>query len=110
MGTTTCPAPGLGKDRTRIVQRPRSETRVLQRPEVLCRVLTRLVAAAAHGRIVRCWCYWRPTPPAAGTNNWVQTIPGKHWFSYFRFYGPLEPYFDPSWKLGDITPVGDDSA
>ena len=37
--------------------------------------------------------------------NWIQTIPGQHWFSYFRFYGPLESYFDRSWKLGDITPV-----
>ena len=33
----------------------------------------------------------------------MQTIPGQHWFSYFRFYGPLEAYFDRSWKLGDIT-------
>jgi hypothetical protein len=44
-----------------------------------------------------------PHPPAGGESNWVQTIPGRHWFSYFRFYGPLEPYFDRSWKLGDIT-------
>jgi hypothetical protein len=35
----------------------------------------------------------------------VQTIPDGHWFSYFRLYGPLEPYFDRSWKLGDITPA-----
>ena len=41
----------------------------------------------------------------AARSNWVQTIPGRHWFSYFRFYGPLEPYFDRTWKLGDITPV-----
>jgi hypothetical protein len=47
--------------------------------------------------------FFGPTPPAAGQSNWVQTIPGKHWFSYFRFYGPLEPYFDRSWKLGDIV-------
>jgi hypothetical protein len=44
-----------------------------------------------------------PTPPAAGTANWIQTIPGRHWFSYFRLYGPLEPYFDRSWKLGDVV-------
>lgn len=50
--------------------------------------------------------YFGPTPPASGENNWVKTIPGKHWFSYFRFYGPLEPYFDRSWKLGDITKTG----
>lgn len=46
-----------------------------------------------------------PTAPAAGESNWVQTIPGQHWFSYFRFYGPLENYFDKSWVLGDITLV-----
>lgn len=47
--------------------------------------------------------YFGPTPPPSGENNWIQTIPGRHWFSYFRFYGPLERYFDRSWKLGDIT-------
>lgn len=47
--------------------------------------------------------HFGPTPPATGATNWIQTIPGKHWFSYFRFYGPLAPYFDRSWKLGDIT-------
>jgi hypothetical protein len=46
--------------------------------------------------------YFGPRPPVEGETNWVQTIPGKHWFSYFRLYGPLEPYFDRSWKLGDI--------
>jgi hypothetical protein len=48
--------------------------------------------------------YFGPTEPDHGLANWIQTIPGRHWFSYFRFYGPLEPYFDRSWKLGDITP------
>lgn len=49
--------------------------------------------------------FFGPEAPASGETNWVQTIPGRHWFSYFRFYGPLEPYFDRSWKLGDITAV-----
>jgi hypothetical protein len=43
-----------------------------------------------------------PEAPAS-TENWIQTIPGRHWFAYFRFYGPLENYFDRSWKLDDIT-------
>lgn len=47
--------------------------------------------------------YFGPNPPAGGTTNWIQTIPGRHWFAYFRLYGPLESYFDRSWKLGDIT-------
>jgi hypothetical protein len=48
--------------------------------------------------------YFGPDEPASGPSNWLQTIPGRHWFSYFRFYGPLEPYLDRSWKLDDITP------
>jgi len=47
--------------------------------------------------------YFGPTPPANGESNWVKTVSGRHWFSYFRLYGPLESYFDRSWKLGDIT-------
>ena len=38
--------------------------------------------------------YFGPTAPGERESNWIQTIPGQHWFSYFRFYGPLEPYFD----------------
>lgn len=48
--------------------------------------------------------YFGPTPPDNKDANWIQTIPGRHWFSYFRFYGPLEPYFDRTWKLDDIVP------
>jgi hypothetical protein len=44
-----------------------------------------------------------PQAPAGKEGNWVPTLPGKHWFAYFRLYGPLEAYFDRSWKLGDIT-------
>jgi hypothetical protein len=47
--------------------------------------------------------YFGPISPEGKEANWVQTIPGRHWFSYFRCYGPLEPYFDRSWKLGDVT-------
>jgi hypothetical protein len=49
--------------------------------------------------------YFGPQEPAGHETNWIQTLPGQHWFSYFRFYGPLEPYFDRSWKLGDIVEV-----
>lgn len=46
-----------------------------------------------------------PKAPASGDSNWVQTIPGRPWFLYFRLYGPLESYFDKSWKLPDIAPA-----
>ena len=49
--------------------------------------------------------FFGPTAPPGREGNWVQTIPGRHWFSYFRLYGPLESYFDRSWKLGDIMPA-----
>jgi hypothetical protein len=49
--------------------------------------------------------WFGPTPPEGRESNWIQTIPGRHWFSYVRFYGPLEPYFDRSYKLGDVTRV-----
>ncbi|WP_199536012.1 DUF1214 domain-containing protein [Dyella solisilvae] len=38
--------------------------------------------------------------------NWIQTVPGKSWFLIFRLYGPLQPWFDKSWSLEDIQPVG----
>lgn len=36
-------------------------------------------------------------------NNWVQTIPGKgSWFMILRLYGPLEPWFNKTWRPGEI--------
>ena len=35
--------------------------------------------------------FYGPDAPPGREANWVQTIPGRHWFSYFRFYGPLQP-------------------
>jgi hypothetical protein len=34
--------------------------------------------------------------------SWIQTIPGKGWFAYFRGYGPEESAFDGSRKPGDF--------
>jgi hypothetical protein len=49
--------------------------------------------------------HFAPTAPAGRESNWVQTLPGRNWFAYARFYGPLQPYFDRSWKLDDINPA-----
>ncbi|WP_429258215.1 DUF1254 domain-containing protein [Paraburkholderia sp. GAS334] len=46
--------------------------------------------------------YFGPKAPAGKEGNWIQTIPGKSWFTIFRLYGPLAPWFDKSWKLEDI--------
>jgi hypothetical protein len=48
--------------------------------------------------------YFSPKRPD-GAANWVQTLPGKSWFTIFRLYGPLQPWFDKSWKLPDIERV-----
>jgi hypothetical protein len=29
-------------------------------------------------------------------------VPGKSWFVILRLYGPLEPWFDKTWKPGEI--------
>ena len=46
-----------------------------------------------------------PTAPSGLEKNWIPTIPGKAWFTYFRLFGPLGPYFDRSWPMLDIEPV-----
>ena len=46
--------------------------------------------------------WFGPKSPVGREGNWIQTVPGKGWFTLFRFYGPLEPFFDKTWKPGDI--------
>jgi hypothetical protein len=46
--------------------------------------------------------YFRPKPPAGKENNWVQTNPDTGWNTILRFYGPLEPWFDKTWRPGEI--------
>jgi hypothetical protein len=48
-----------------------------------------------------------PEPPATRQNNWIQTVPGKGWFTILRVYGPLEPWYDHTWRPGDIQPISD---
>jgi hypothetical protein len=49
--------------------------------------------------------YFGPTAPEGLENNWVETKPGRAWFSYFRFFGPTEPFFDKTWVLPDFEPL-----
>ena len=48
--------------------------------------------------------YFGPTPPAGMENNWVQTIPGKGWNTILRLYQLTQPWFDKTWKPGEIEP------
>jgi len=50
--------------------------------------------------------YFGPTQPAGvERGNWIQTMPGKGWFTILRLYSPLEPFFDKSWRPSEIELV-----
>ena len=49
--------------------------------------------------------FFGPVAPTGFESNWVQTIPGKSWFMILRLYGPLEPWFDRTWRPGEIELV-----
>ncbi|WP_236580162.1 DUF1214 domain-containing protein [Streptomyces sp. HM190] len=41
-------------------------------------------------------------PDGVPEGNWIQTMPGRGWFAVLRFYSPLPPFFDKSWRPGEI--------
>jgi hypothetical protein len=49
--------------------------------------------------------YFGPTAPTGKAGNWVQTVSGKAWWVIFRLYGPLQPWFDKTWRLPEIEAV-----
>jgi len=49
--------------------------------------------------------YFGPKAPKGKERNWIETVPQKSWFPILRLYGPLEPWFDKSWKPGEIELV-----
>jgi len=49
--------------------------------------------------------YFGPKAPAGKKQNWIETVPQKSWFPILRLYGPLEPWFDKSWKPGEVELV-----
>jgi hypothetical protein len=46
--------------------------------------------------------YFGPEVPAGQEANWIQTVPGKGWFCLLRLYSPTEPWFDKTWRPGEI--------
>ncbi|MFK4729716.1 DUF1254 domain-containing protein [Agromyces mediolanus] len=46
--------------------------------------------------------WFGPRAPEGRESNWVETLPGKSWFPILRLYGPLEPWFDGSWRLPEF--------
>lgn len=46
-----------------------------------------------------------PNAPEGYENNWVQSNPEKGFFAYLRLYGPLESFYDKSWKMPNVRKV-----
>jgi hypothetical protein len=49
--------------------------------------------------------YFGPRAPAGKEQNWIQTVPGKGWNAILRLYGPLQPWFEQTWRPGEIEPL-----
>lgn len=50
--------------------------------------------------------WFAPTQPdGVKRGNWIQTDPKKSWFTILRLYSPLAPFFDKSWRAGEIELV-----
>ncbi len=46
--------------------------------------------------------YFGPEAPKGKKSNWIQTVPDKGWFILLRLYSPLEPWFNKTWRPGEI--------
>jgi hypothetical protein len=47
--------------------------------------------------------HFGPSAPSGMEENWIQTVLGRAWFAYFRWYSPTEPFYNKSWSLPDIV-------
>ena len=63
---------------------------------------------AAEGRTptARRRCIFRhKQPKGVKRGNWIQTMPGKGWFTILRLYSPLETFFTKQWRPTEIELV-----
>jgi hypothetical protein len=50
--------------------------------------------------------YFAPKrPEGVPRGNWIQTLPGKGWFTILRLYSPLETFFTKEWRPSEIELV-----
>lgn len=82
-----------------------TETRSQIKNEQNEAALRSLVELAELGGASSVDLYFGPSAPAGQESRWLQTLPNKGWFAYFRIYGPEAPAFDASWKPGDFQPL-----
>ena len=41
--------------------------------------------------------YMGPDAPKGKEKNWIPTVPGKAWFTYFRLYYPKQDFLNKTW-------------
>ena len=46
--------------------------------------------------------YFGPKAPRGAARNWIQTCSGKGWNVMLRLYGPLQSWFDQTWRPSEI--------
>ena len=56
-------------------------------------------------QLIKYMCAFETAVWATLAVNWVETIFGPGWFTLLHLYGPLEPWFDKSWKSDDFEPT-----
>lgn len=50
--------------------------------------------------------YFGPKQPeGVARGNWIQSMPGKGWFTILRLYSPLESFFTKDWRPNEIELV-----
>ncbi|MEH6579376.1 MAG: DUF1254 domain-containing protein [Amphritea sp.] len=49
--------------------------------------------------------YFGQEAPKGFEDNWLQTIPGKSWFTVLRMYGPLEAWLNKTWRPSEVELV-----
>ena len=94
-----------GRSRSTTTRRARMLDTTQQYPRAsAARVIQSPVSKPECRWIVLRSCF-RPRSRQAVKRNWIQTMPGKGWFPILRFYSPLEPWFDKTWRPGEIELV-----
>jgi hypothetical protein len=49
--------------------------------------------------------FFGPAAPEGRERNWIKTLPNQCWSILCSLYGPLESYFDKSWRPDDFVKV-----
>jgi len=50
--------------------------------------------------------WFGPAQPAGvARGNWIQTMPGKGWFTILRLYSPMESFFTKAWRPSEMELV-----